>query len=446
MNAAGAAPMSMAAFEAMTGHLRLEQEVGGYEAAARLARASTGDVASRSNGGDAARHGARVQLARLLNCDADEIALAESAQQAWAKAFYSLDFVPSDRIFCFSAEYAGNAVAFLHAQKRLRLPPGSAAALLEVLSMRHDGLVDVDALHSHLAEARKHCRRCVVALTHVGTDSSIVQPVLKVGELCHEFGALYLLDACQSVGQLPVDVRSIGCDFCCGTGRKWLRGPRGTGFLYMRKGAFETFGARAATSTTVGVGSVAEDHANGLLGEPAMLDGNAADWISPSEYRLPKTARRYEFWESNVAGFAGLAAAVQFCCEINPSRIQARSAMLATRLREKLDVIEGVELRDAPTTFDELEAARLGAGRCAIVLVGLKALDQQDGGRGLDAAKLNSTLAGDQWRIGASVMRSLHNFESAQRARPAVLRLSPSYFTTEAEIDRVVEAVRAILN
>ena len=187
MNAAGASPSPDPVHAAYTGHLELERTIGGYAAAAQ-----------RGTAGDRDAHAA---VADLLNCAPDEVALHESAQAAWARAFYSLEFTSTDRIVCFESEYAGNAVAFVQACKR-------SGAALEVLPMRADGIADVDALEATLARGPADAAgRTLVALTHIQTDSSVVQPAARVGALCRAHRALYLLDACQSVGQLPISVR-----------------------------------------------------------------------------------------------------------------------------------------------------------------------------------------------------------------------------------------------
>jgi cysteine desulfurase / selenocysteine lyase len=251
MNAAGASPMCKKAYDAMRTHLDLELQVGGYEAAGRLSVAGTqgGDHAvvtrpSKDPRGGRACHQA---VARLVNAESsDEIALCESAQAAWHKAVYSLEFTSADRIICFESEYAGNAIAFLQIQKR-------TGVQLVVLPMKADGVVDVDALRAALEsgngsgntnasssssttttattttttttsttasvqakEGSAGNARTLVALTHIQTDSCIVQPAEAVGALCRKHGAVFVLDACQSVGQIPIDVRALKCDFLCG--------------------------------------------------------------------------------------------------------------------------------------------------------------------------------------------------------------------------------------
>mmetsp|Transcript_25743 Transcript_25743/g.73990 ORF Transcript_25743/g.73990 Transcript_25743/m.73990 type:complete len:440 (-) Transcript_25743:48-1367(-) len=394
MNSAGASPAHHAAHDAMVGHLELECAVGAYAAQAQSA--------------DAGRRDAHEALAGLLGCDASEIALAGSAQDAWAKAFYSLDFRSNDRILCFESEYAGNAVAILQAVKR-------SGCAVEVLPMGGDGLVDLDQLDAALATPAEHREggpgRVLVALTHIQTNSSLVQPAAEVGDLAQAHGAVYLLDACQSFGQIPVDVRAIGCDFACGTGRKWLRGPRGTGFLYARQGVLQSKGD------------------GGLVGEPPCIDHTGATWTSSDSYELLPDARRYEMFEYSAAGRAGLAAAVDACLAVGPMRIALLSSKLARRLRAGLREIPGVTLRDAPAeaTQDSL---------CAIVAFDASEL-------GFTADDIHKALA--ERKISASVSPAFHTFDEQRWAEPATVRLSPSYFNTEEEVEKVVEAVRLVL-
>lgn len=198
LNAAGASPAPASCYEAMVAHLQAERTIGAYAAAP-------------------AAPDAHAAVARLLGCDRDEVALCDNAQRAWALAFSSIRLTSDDRIICFESEYAGNAVSYLQATKE-------TGCALEVLPMRKDGIIDVAALGEALRAERSG--RTVVSVQHVQTDSSIVQPAEVVGKLAKEHNAVYLLDTCQSIGALPVDVRALQCDFACGTGRKWLRGPR----------------------------------------------------------------------------------------------------------------------------------------------------------------------------------------------------------------------------
>ena len=398
LNAAGASPMAPHARAAMLSFLELEEAVGAYQAAAQRP------------------HAAREALAALLGCEVGEIALFDSAQAAWARAFYSLRFAPSDRILCFAHEYAGNAVAFLQVAKR-------TGAQIQLLPMRTDGVVDVGALEAVLAApAPAPCspnavaagagRRTLVALTHINMDSSIVQPAAEVGALCRAHGAVYLLDACQSVGQMPVDLETLGCDFACGTGRKWLRAPRGTGFLYARRSALDAAVDPASTS---------------LFGEPPLLDHSGAAWSAPETYTLLPDARRFEMWEADEAARHGLAAAAEQCLRIGPAAIHHRASALAARLRAGLAAMPGCVVRDAPPSFDVTAARALGAERCAIVTL------EAESAHGVPAATLRDALAARG--VVGSVASTHHSFDPSDRARPPTLRLSPSFYNTEQDID-----------
>jgi len=287
---------------------------------------------------------------------------------------------------------------------------------LDVLPMRADGIVDVDALRCALERPAAAGGRTLVALTHVQTDSSILQPAAQVGSLAKAHGALYLLDACQSVGALPVDFRHLRADFACATSRKWLRGPRGTGFLYARK-------ASLASET--------------LVGEPSCIDHCSVEWSSRYTYALAPDASRYELWEAPIAAHAGLALAVAFCREVGPERIFCRATALAARLRHGLTQIAGVVMRDAPRCFDEDAAAALGAGRCAHVTF------EAESTLGLSSAQIHRELLAR--KTGTSVSGSRHTFDDRSWSRPAVVRMSPTYFNTEEEVDLVLRAVREIL-
>ncbi|KAL1504504.1 hypothetical protein AB1Y20_010907 [Prymnesium parvum] len=406
LNSAGAAPVSAAAHEAISSHLELERTMGGYAAMAARAEAGGRD--------------ARAALATLLSCDADEVALVESAQVGWAKAFYSLAFLPSDRILCWSSEYAGNAVAYLQQARR-------HGVAIEVLPMRRDGRVDVDALAAALR--RETAGRTLVALTHVQTGESTVQPAEEVGALAKAHGAVFLLDSCQTVGQLEVNIQ---CDFCCGTGRKWLRGPRGTGFLYCRRDALPSGGG-----------------SRGMVGEPPMVDHVGARMLSASEYALEEGAKRYEMFEASEACRAGLAAAVDLCLEeststahpllfpnalaVGAARIGALAAAHAHFLRVGLEAIEGIKLRDSPNAANDAAAPP----RCGIVSFDASAV-------GISSKALAAALF--ERKIGVSVSPSVHTFDESRWELPPALRVSPSYFNTKEELIFFLDVVKEIVS
>lgn len=369
--ASGSALMPKQVVEAITDHIQLEAEIGGYEAA---------DVR-----GDALQ-AVYASVAGLINAKPQEIALMENATAAWCMAFYSQPLKRGDRILTCQAEYAANYVAYLQRAKR-------DGIIIEVIPNNASGALDVAALELMLQQPA-----ALVSITWIPTNGGLVNPAAEVGKLTQKYGVPYLLDACQAVGQMPVDVAAIGCDYLTATGRKFLRGPRGTGFLYIRE---------ALISQT----------------EPAMIDHFAAPWVAADQYELRDDARRFENWENAYALRAGLGAAVDYAMAIGLENIQQRAWGLANSLREHLSAISGAQLRDA------------GREHCAIVSFSIQ---------GLEPRETVATLRAQGINIGASAPSSTL-LDSEARALPTVLRAAPHYYNTEADIEQLVAALRALI-
>lgn len=362
---AGAALMPAPIVAAMKGHIDLESEIGGYAAADREAQRLNSVYGS---------------VARLLNAAPDEIALVENATVAWQMAFYSLPFRKGDRILTAEAEYAANYVAFLQVAKR-------TGAVIDVVPSDASGELDVDALERMMDERVK-----LIAITWVPTNGGLVNPAAAIGKIARAHGVPYLLDACQAVGQMDVDVEAIGCDMLSATGRKFLRGPRGTGFLYVRRAPLQRL-------------------------EPPMIDHFAAPWVSRDAYQLRDDARRFETWENNYAARLGLGAAVDYALAIGIGPIEQRCRLLATRLRGGLAGLRGVTIRD------------LGRAPGAIVSFTVD---------GQEAEEIVHSAAAAGITIGASDPASTR-IDAEMRSLPNVVRASPHYYNTEAEVDRLIE-------
>lgn len=371
-NNAGAALPPQRVVDAVIAHILREAQIGGYEAEAEAAQAI---------------EGAYDAVAALLNCARDEIALVENATRAWDMAFYAFAarLRPGDRILTAETEYASNFLAFLQVA-------GARGVRVETLPSRPDGSVDVQRACAMLDE-----RVRLVALTHVPTNGGIVQPAAAIGRVTRERGIAFLLDACQSIGQFPIDVQEIGCDMLSATGRKYLRGPRGTGFLYVRREWIERL-------------------------EPPFIDLHAATWLAPDRYRVRSDARRFENWESHVAGRVGLGVAVRYALDVGLAAIEHRVTGLADRLREGLSVIPGVVVHD------------LGApgSRCGIVSF-TRDHETACGVRDrLRSLGINVSVSGASSTL----------LDMRRRGLAEVVRASVHYYNTETEIERFCAALR----
>jgi selenocysteine lyase/cysteine desulfurase len=370
LNNAGSSLPPQPVLDAVIGHLRLEAEIGGYEAAdqARPALARVYDA-----------------LAAMLGCAPDEIAVVENATRAWDMLFYALPFGPGDRILTATAEYASNFIAFLQVVQ-------ARGAKVEVVPNDEHGQISLAALASMVDE-----RVRLIAITHVPTNGGLVNPAAGIGAIARQAGIPYLLDACQSAGQMPLDVQAIGCDMLTATGRKYLRGPRGTGFLYVRKTLLERL-------------------------TPPFLDLHAARWVAPDRFEIRPDARRFENWEAYIAGKVGLGVAVDYALTLGLEPIRARVVALAETLRQALAALPGVTVQD------------LGLERCGIVSFTRTGLPPDEVKAALRARGINLSVS----RIAST------RLDMAARDLTEVLRASVHYYNAEDEIARFCAALAAL--
>ena len=367
LNNAGSALPPKPVLDAVVGYLQRESEIGGYETAEERAQdwQHTYDA-----------------LAQLIGAERDEIAVIENATRAWDMAFYSFRFAPGDRILTGRAEYASNWIALKQVADR-------TGAEIEVVPDDEHGQFDVAALEALLDERVK-----LVSLVHVPTQSGLVNPAAEVGRVTRAAGVPLLLDACQSVGQLPLDVDTLGCDMLSGTGRKFLRGPRGTGFLYVRRALIEQL-------------------------DPPLLDMHAAEWLPDGGYRVRDDARRFENWETYYAGKVGLGVAADYALEVGVANGWERIQQLATRLRELLREIDGVTLLDRGE------------------VLGATVTFEVDG---VAPADVKPRLREE--KINVSVMDAASaQLDYGARGIAASVRSSVHYYNSEDELERLADAV-----
>ncbi|RMH23537.1 MAG: aminotransferase class V-fold PLP-dependent enzyme [Gemmatimonadetes bacterium] len=373
LNNAGAALMPAPVLRRVREHLELEAHIGGYEAAEEV----SDEVES-----------ARADVGRLVGAEPRNIAFTEHATASFVQALSSIPFRAGDVLVTSRADYVSNQIQYLSLAERLgievlRLPDGP------------DGTLDLHALEAALQRRRPRA----VALSHVPTYAGLVQPAAAVGALCRRHGVLYLLDACQSVGQMPLEVADLGCDFLAATARKFLRGPRGAGFLYVSDRVLD----------------------EGLT--PLFVDLQGADWVADDVFQPLPDARRFETWEFAYALLLGMGEAARYALDLGLDAIARRTRALSDRLRAGLNGL------DAVTVLDE------GEDRAAIVPITVR-------GWRPDALMLALRARG----VNTSTLtRASAVLEFDARGVEGALRLSPHYYNTEAEIDEVLRLLDAFL-
>jgi len=358
---------------AVRDHFDLEATIGGYEAAAE----AEGAIAE-----------AYDDLAELLGTSSDRVAFTEHATASFVAALSAISFERDDVLVTTRNDYVSNQIQYLSLAHRFGIEIVRAPDAPE-------GGVDLSAMEELIHRRRPK----LVAVTQIPTNSGLIQDVTAIGSMCRARDILYLVDGCQSVGQMPVHVEEIGCDFFTATARKYLRGPRGAGFLYVSDRVLEA----------------------GL--EPLFPDMRGADWIADDLYQPAPDAKRFETWEFAWALVLGTGAAARYTNMLGLEQIQERTRGLSKQLRERLAELTSVRVLD--------RGAELGATVTATVT----GHEPPDLVRALRLRGINTSA---QSRIDAIL-------DYDEKGVNGSLRMSPHYFNDESDLDALIGALTEII-
>ena len=366
-NNAGCALSPHPVIDSVISHLQLEQRIGGYEAASQAEK----EVANFY-----------TQLAQLLNCESSEIAFMESATRAWQSALLSMDLKAGDEIITAGNEYVGNYLSLLALARHRGIR-------FQTLALGADGLIKAEELENQLSTKTR-----AIVVTHIASQRGDIQDIKAIAEIARSEGICLLVDACQSVGQLPLDLQEIKCDFLCGTGRKYLRGPRGTGFLFARNQSTASF-------------------------TPPVLDLQSASWDAAESFTVKKSAGRFESFERNLAGQIGLGRAAEYANALGMTHIAARIQSLAEELVTRLQSLQGVQVHE----LNEPRSGIVTFSKTGTAAGAIQSYLHQQGINTSTSKKNNARLDLDRETQGDVIRASLH------------------YYNTSSEIERFIQVI-----
>ena len=372
LNNAGAGLMPRAVLDMIVSHLNREASFGAYESA---------------DDAESAVNEAYGNVARVLGTKAHNIAIVENSTVAFFQALSAFDFQPGDAIITTRNDYISNQLAYLSLAKRHGVEIRRAADL-------PSGGVDPQSVRELLRDPRVK----LLAVTWVPTNSGLMQPVEALGEIAEAAGVPYLVDACQAVGEIPIDVAKLRCDFLSATARKFLRGPRGIGLLYVSDRALK----------------------QGVF--PLYIDMRGADWVSANAFAPAPDARRFENWEFPYALVLGFGEAARYALEVGIERAGNRARDLAAQLRAKLSQLPGVRVLDR------------GSELAAIVTLEVAGWQATELSKFLRTRKINTSAS----------LRAYAVIDFDEKRVASALRFSPHYYNTEQELDAAVEAIRTL--
>lgn len=372
LNSAGSSLMPIGVVDAITEYLQLEEELGGYKTAALK---------------DKSIQQFYEVVAKLIHCSAHNIAYAVSSTDAYAKALSSIPFEEGDCILTTKDDYVSNQIAFISLQKRWNIK------VIRVDNLPNNEL-DIELFEKYI----QHYNPKLIAVTHIPTSSGLIQNVQAIGELAQKYDILYLVDACQSVGQIDVNVNEIHCDFLTATGRKFLRGPRGTGFLFVSDKVLE----------------------RGLY--PTFIDSFGSEWISENDFKILEDAKRFEQVEKSIASIIGCTKAIEYALSIGMKNIESHGHSIANKLRTVLGKLSHVKMLDRGINLGNIITFQIPS-------LGLQATEEN--------LQQNNIFYSVTFKRSAII-------DFKEKDVDYAIRFSPHYFNTKEEVDQVVEIIKSL--
>lgn len=324
-------------------------------------------------------------LAALFGGLATDYAVVGSAVDGWTKAFYSLPLELGDNIVTAYTEYCANYVAYLQLKEKRGVE-------IRVARMAAEGGVDLEHLES-LVDANTK----LISITHMPSSSGEIVDVAAVGRIARKHDILFQLDACQSAGHIPLNVNDLGCDIMTGTARKFLRGPRGIGFLYVNERARQKM-------------------------EPIVLTNQSAAWVQSDKYDLRSDTRVFEAWERSVVNQLGFKAALDYYQNIGVKEAGHTLLNVADYLRSGLAVKSNVSMTCPHSA------------RSAIITFNLTGLSPEDVKMRMEGHGISTQIA--------SVNHTRLDLEARQIDK--AVRVSPHYYTTSEDVDRFLDVLDQI--
>lgn len=372
LNNAGAALMPVSVANAIRGYITIEEHMGGYEAA----------NANREKIDDFYEY-----AARLLHCNSRNIAFTNSATDSYNRALSAIPFQKGDVVLLTENDYPSNFLAFISLKKRFDI---------ELIQVKNSpgGEIDLEDMEAKLKQYQPR----LLSVSHIPTSSGLIQPLAEIAELIKNQETIFLLDACQSMGQIELDAVKSHAHFVSGTFRKFLRGPRGAGILYVSDKALES----------------------GL--EPLFIDMRGAEWIDDYAYVARPDAKRFEDWETAYALMMGATEAIRYALEVGIANIEARNQELISYLKKELIKLPGIQLQDR------------GSRQCSIVTFSIENTNE---------VELKKYLYGNGINI-STTPRAAAIIDFREKGIDWVARVSPHYYNTEAEIDRLISVLKGI--